>query len=377
MHPARTRIAQLGITGAAIALAVGTAAPAWADPGNGNGSGGGNGNAPSAPPGQVKQTEPPVAPTASGAPASAPTSTQVAPGQAKKTPTPPKGMGTTHAPGQVKKGAGGNTNGNGAGKGNGVGKGNGANGPDGHNPPGNNGTVKIHAIPGDPGHHNVPHPGCSFAVDFWGFDAGQTLTVSFTGQAPTGAGTPLSLSGSGTSVTSPDDAGGGNDPDGELVFTPTASELSVLGAPAHQGYHVRLTVATGQGGGMKQKVFWISPCAPAAPVPSTPVQGAPVPAPVDTPTLSVDTPTLSVDTPTVRTLTDSMTAVRSAPVFSIPELDSARVTRTSPKLSQASRPLGSLPFTGANLSTLITSGILALLIGTATMMAVRRRHNVG
>ncbi|HVT21557.1 MAG TPA: hypothetical protein VHE57_09240 [Mycobacteriales bacterium] len=356
MHPARTRrtttlaIAALAVT----ASAIGAATPALADPPPGHG----NGNPPSAPPGQVKKT---ATPSPATSPVATPAPTHVPPGQAKKTsPTTHPGNGNQTHPGN------GNSNANKGthvppGQANKSGSGTG-HAPTGHNPPGNNGTVKIHAVPGDPGHHNVPHPGCSFVVDFWGFDAGQTLTVSFTGQAPTGAGTPLTLSGSGTSVTSPDDAGGGNDPDGELVFTPTASELSVLGAPAKQGYHVRLTVATGQGGGKKQKVFWISPCAPDT-------SASPTPTPSDT-------PTLSTDTPTVRSAGGgTLHAARNVPVASSPVLDTAPVTRaSSSRIKQASQPLDSLPFTGANLSTLIASGVLALLAGTAITAATRRRR---
>jgi hypothetical protein len=205
MYPARTRhITTIGITAAALAVAIGTATPALADPPPGHG----NGNAPSVPPGQAKQSTSPAsaAPSAAtAAPTAASSSaTRTPPGQAKKAGS-GHTLGVRTAPGQAKRPSAAGTN-------EGHGNGNGANGPSGHNPPGNNGTVKIHALPGDPGHHNVAHPGCSFVVDFWGFDAGQTLNVSFAGQAPTGAGTPLTLSGSGTSVTSPDDAGGGNDP---------------------------------------------------------------------------------------------------------------------------------------------------------------------
>jgi hypothetical protein len=74
--------------------------------------------------------------------------------------------------------------------------------------------VKIHDVAGDTSHHNVPHVDCDFAVAFWGFDANQRLTVAFSGQAPTGAGTQLTVTGAPTSITSPDDAAGGNDPNG-------------------------------------------------------------------------------------------------------------------------------------------------------------------
>jgi hypothetical protein len=134
-----------------------------------------------------------------------------------------------------------------------------------HNPPGNNGTVKIHDVAADPSQHDVPHVTCDFYVDFWGFDAGQTLTVSFAGQAPTGKGVPVTFTApDGYSITSPDAAGGGNDFDGELGFTPTDSQLAVLGAPQpQQGYHVKLTVSTDQPSehpNGKYKVFWIQPC---------------------------------------------------------------------------------------------------------------------
>jgi hypothetical protein len=195
--------------------------------------------------------------------------------------------------------------------------------------------------------------------------------VSFTGQAPTGAGVPVSFTApDGTSITSPDPAGGGNDPDGELVFTPTASELSVLGAPAHQGYHVRLTVATGQGGGKKQKVFWIGPCAADTATNTattdTTATGTTLAAPgAVSPT---GLPTLSTDTPTVQS--GSLTAGQHGPSTAAPELQDRRLHAASPLLS-------SLPFTGANLSTLIVSGGLALLAGIFLRAAVRRRREIG
>lgn len=138
--------------------------------------------------------------------------------------------------------------------------------PDGHNPPGNNGTVFIHDVAGDESPHNVPHVACNFYVDLFGFDADQSVTISFAGQAPTGAGTPLG--GSWTGVASTDDAGGaGNDFDLEVPFTADQLGVDTLGAPAHQGYHVKMTVATGQPeqsqNGKKTKVFWLQPCTTA------------------------------------------------------------------------------------------------------------------
>ena len=40
------------------------------------------------------------------------------------------------------------------------------------NPPGNDGTVKIDGLDFDRHPNNEPHVGCTFEVDFYGFDAG-------------------------------------------------------------------------------------------------------------------------------------------------------------------------------------------------------------
>jgi hypothetical protein len=143
--------------------------------------------------------------------------------------------------------------------------------------PGTNGTVKvaphgdIDAIP-----DNTPHVGCTFQLEWYGFDAGVTSTVSFTEQAPT-TGVGLAVDGPGT-VTLDDDPGNGagNDGfDGSAVYT-----LSFTGAPhPQQGYHVDLTINTPESNGsdVKHKVFWVEGCAPAAP-PTTPASPEATPA---------------------------------------------------------------------------------------------------
>jgi hypothetical protein len=135
-------------------------------------------------------------------------------------------------------------------------------------PRGNNGTVFIHDVAGDNRPHNVPHVGCTFYVDFFGFDSAQVLSTSFVAQAPTAAGTPLP-SGDWTGTMPANGASGaGRDFDAEHAFT---LDTSALGAPqAQQGYHVKLTVSTGEPGGVKHKVFWISGC--TQPTVATPVE---------------------------------------------------------------------------------------------------------
>ena len=129
-----------------------------------------------------------------------------------------------------------------------------------NNPPGNNGTVKI-AGPGDAEGHpsNNPHPGCTFFVEWYGFDEGDDIisTVTFTPHAPTA---DVSISGTSPSQVpvGGDPAGGGTDLDGRQQYT-----LSFDGEPhPQQGYHVKLTVNTpySHGSDKKSKVFWVEPC---------------------------------------------------------------------------------------------------------------------
>jgi hypothetical protein len=164
--------------------------------------------------------------------------------------------GTSTANSHGNNANGGNDQGN---NGNGGSGGEGPGQTGGHNPPGNNGTVKIHDVAGDTQPYDVPILNCDGYVDFFGFDAEQVVTVTFTGQAPTGKDTPLYTW--GPQMISTDDAGGaGNDFDYEFHFTADQLGVSALGAPAHQGYHVKMLVETGEPGGQKYKVFWIQPC---------------------------------------------------------------------------------------------------------------------
>ena len=138
-------------------------------------------------------------------------------------------------------------------------------------PSGNNGTVKIDRL-GDVDRipNNVPHPGCTFQVEWYGFDGGADVvsTVSFTMQAPT-RDASLSVDGPLTVPVGGDAASGAGTASG--LDAVQAYTLSFTGTPAKQGYHVRLTVATprSRGNDTKTKVFWVEPCtgtaAPAAP----------------------------------------------------------------------------------------------------------------
>ena len=127
-------------------------------------------------------------------------------------------------------------------------------------PQGNNGTVKvapygdIDSIP-----NNHPHVGCTFQLEWYGFDANVTSTVLFEEQAPT-TGVGMTVAGDTTVQLDNDPgAGAGNDGiDGSQAYT-----LSFTGSPhPQQGYHVKLTINTPESNGatVKHKVFWVQGC---------------------------------------------------------------------------------------------------------------------
>jgi len=236
--------------------------------------------------------------------------------------------------------------------------GHGASEATGHNPPGNNGTVFIHDVAGDHSPHNVPHVGCTFYADFFGFDAGQVVTVSFAGQAPTGKGT--ALGGTWTGVISTDDASGaGNDFDDELAFTADQLGVSALGAPAKQGYHVKMTVGTNEPGGKKSKVFWIAPCTPTGGAGGTTAGGTTGGAVLGSGTTTT-TPGVSVS---------ATGATKSSRPSSTARVLGERFTRPT-----GSATVLGLPFTGAEISRMIAAALVAILAGLSMLVATGRRY---
>jgi hypothetical protein len=128
-------------------------------------------------------------------------------------------------------------------------------------PPGNNGTVKIDGIPFDSYPDNEPHVGCTFQVDFYGFDFGDlTATVKFFAIPPTGKKILLLTD---SVFIGEDAAGGGTDLDASATY-----DLSALVQPFmrhdQQGYHIKLKVnAPGSiGKDTKYKAFWVDNCSP-------------------------------------------------------------------------------------------------------------------
>ncbi len=134
-------------------------------------------------------------------------------------------------------------------------------------PGGNNGTVKVQEVDFDSPPNNDPHVGCTFLVEWYGFDKGANIisNVKFEMQSPTSS-VGLTVTGPSSVFVGGDDASGAGTPsglDGRETYT-----LSFDGPPHPiQGYHVKLTVQTpgSKGNDKKYKVFWVKGCDPVQP----------------------------------------------------------------------------------------------------------------
>jgi hypothetical protein len=137
------------------------------------------------------------------------------------------------------------------------------------NPPGNNGTIKVDDVPFDDHPDNEPHVGCTFQVDFYGFDEGDLFAqVTFEVQPPTGKDVVLLTD--EVFIGEDDNSGGGSEAGLDASETYT---LDLTGFEQHpqQGWHVKLTVnADGsQGADTKHKVFWVTGCETPPPTTTT------------------------------------------------------------------------------------------------------------
>jgi hypothetical protein len=136
-----------------------------------------------------------------------------------------------------------------------------------HDPAGNNGTIKIDGEPFDDAPDNEPHPGCTFQVDFYGFDEGSTYVADMTFEAiaPTAGGVVLEDQ---VPIGEDSHAGGGSERGLDASKTIDLSG-ALAGITPHpkQGWHIKLTVhADGsQGADVKHKVFWVQDCTDVAP----------------------------------------------------------------------------------------------------------------
>jgi hypothetical protein len=175
------------------------------------------------------------------------------------------------------------------------------------NPPGNNGTVKIDRLPFDDHPDNEPHVGCTFQVDWYGYDEGDLFSdVKFEAHPPTGPVVVLLTD--VVFIGEDDNSGGGSEAGLDASETYTLDFGSIEPHP-QQGWHVKLTInADGsQGADVKHKVFWVSGCVP----PTTTTTAAPTTT-TSAPTTTTSAPTTTTSGPTTTT-TAAPTTTTSGP----------------------------------------------------------------
>jgi hypothetical protein len=131
------------------------------------------------------------------------------------------------------------------------------------NPAGDNGTIKIDDLPFDDLPNNEPHVGCSFQVDFYGFDKGDlNADVTFEAHPPTlRPGDDQVLLADTVFIGEDNNSGGGSEAGLDASKTYTLDLTGITPQP-NQGVHVKLTIhADGaQGADTKYKVFWVTGC---------------------------------------------------------------------------------------------------------------------
>jgi hypothetical protein len=226
------------------------------------------------------------------------------------------------------------------------------------NPPGNNGTVKIDDTPFDDHPNNEPHVGCTFQVDFYGYDEGDLdAEVIFEAHPPTG---PVQVLLTDTVFIGEDDnSGGGSEAGLDASETYTLDFTGIQPHPV-QGFHVKLTVhAEGsKGADTKHKVFWVTGCAPA---PTTTTTGG-------TTTTSKATTTSGATSTSDETSTSGETTTSGATSSSHEATTTSAVGGASS--SAPGGPTGgALPFTGAGTPALLAVGLALVGLGAVTLLA--------
>jgi hypothetical protein len=228
------------------------------------------------------------------------------------------------------------------------------------NPPGNNGTIKIDDTPFDDAPDNEPHVGCSFQVDFYGYDEGDLdATVTFEAHPPTGERQLLVTD--SVFIGEDDNRGGGSEAGLDASQTYT---LDLTGIEPHpvQGVHVKLTInAEGsQGADVKHKVFWVTGCVPGPTTTTTPG---------DTTTTSTSHGTGS----------SGATSTSESTTTSEATSTSRETTSTTSAVGGASSSApggGALPFTGAGgAMPLLAVGLALVSVGGASLLANNARRS--
>ncbi|HEX8133527.1 MAG TPA: hypothetical protein VF880_08870, partial [Actinomycetes bacterium] len=214
------------------------------------------------------------------------------------------------------------------------------------NPPGNNGTIKVDDVPFDDAPDNEPHVGCTFQVDFYGFDQGDLFAdVTFEAHPPTG---PVQVLLTDTVFIGEDDNAGGGSQAGQDASQTYTLDFDGIRPHPNQGFHVKLTIhADGaQGADTKHKVFWVTGCTSGTTTTT-----------LNATTTSGVTSSSGAGSSTTTTTTTS----GAAPSSQQPSSSSGGggASSSAPGGSGGSGG-GSLPFTGANALSLLLAGLVLL-----------------
>jgi hypothetical protein len=210
-------------------------------------------------------------------------------------------------------------------------------------PPGNNGTIKVDGVDFDSHPDNEPHVGCTFQVDFYGFDESPEYfaDVTFGAQAPTGSGVLLTDS----VFIGEDDNSGAATPAGldAAVTYDLAATLAAIEPHPQQGHHVKLTIEAdgSQGAETKHKVFWVEGCTPPEEEPPTEEPPAEEPPAEEPP--AEEPPSVLSNPPVVRPGTQVLG------------------TTVTPAVSAAA-----LPRTGSGTTLMAGTGAALIALGTAS-----------
>jgi hypothetical protein len=231
-------------------------------------------------------------------------------------------------------------------------------GPAAADPPGNNGTIKVDGVDFDSHPDNEPHVGCTFQIDWYGFDEGDLFSdVTFETQAPTLPQNTVLLTDS-VFIGEDDNSGGGSEAGLDASETYT---LDFTGFEPHdiQGFHVKLTVnAEGSiGADTKFKVFWVTECVPTTTTTTPPTTTTTTTPPTTTTTTTTTPPTTTTTTTTVPPTTTTTTSPSIGPTTVTP------TTTDQPSVAPTTvRPSGTA-FTGPE--QVVPLGALALILMTS------------
>lgn len=208
-------------------------------------------------------------------------------------------------------------------------------------PPGNNGTIKVDGVAFDSAPDNEPHPGCTFEIDWYGYDKGDYYSdVTFEAIPPTTRpDTKDQVLKTDHVFVGEDDASGAATPAGLDASVKYTLDFTGIEPQPQQGFHVKLTITAPKSNGAetKFKVFWVKGCDEPNPTPTTtsptPTTTAPTPtttSPTTPPTTS--TPPLTTP-PTSPTSTTSTTTTPPTPCESESDDDDCGVVTTPPALA--------------------------------------------